>query len=1082
MMFNIGCGFARLKIQKIVTASSGCKSFIFFCAILALAIGAGLAPVLAQTPLVAGYRDFSYGSKVIGAPTSEKPQSKLWWNDGFWWGVLWNPAANKYRLHRFDLATQSWINVGPDVDDRTQSLCDVLWDGQKLHIVSNLYSGGSQADKNTSAANSGRFYRYSYNPATKTYSLDAGFPVLVNSVVSETLVLDKDSTGKLWVTWTQAKKVYLNTSLNDGATWGTPFPLPTQVSNLNSDDISTLVAFNGQIGVVWSNQDEGKTYFSLHEDGNADTDWESREVALADPILGTSLVDDHLNAKATSDGTLYVVNKTSLSGDSAPGFFLLKRSSNGDWTRQVVATNHEDYTRSILVIDDDNRELYVFGRNSSSIHGKKTSLDNLSLQPGAGDPYIKSASSADINDATSSKHHVNLATGMLILASDESKHYYYHRYVVLPGSGAAPTISSFTPAAGLVGATVTINGNNFSEVTGVVFNGIATSFAVNSSTQITATVPAGAITGKINVTKGAGAGISAEAFNVIRYMLTLNKIGLGSVSLNPAAGPYDSGTVVTLTATPDSGYQFEGWSGDLSDTTNSTTITMDADKNVTATFKALPPPQYTLSVNVAGSGNVTLNPSGAVHDAGTVVTLTATPAAGYQFAGWSGNLSGSTNPATITMSVDKNVTATFTVLPPPKYTLLINVVGFGNVTLNPSGILHDAGTVVKLTATPNAGYQLSGWSGALTGAKNPATITMNANKTVTLTFRQTPSSSPIVHQETRTGTALNSTKVLTSTSLTGASGHLYLAAISMRPKASVLSVTGLGLSWKLVRAKCAGRNTTVIEVWQAQGTPNGNGKVTATFTGTPSTAVIAVSRYSGVAASNPIGNIIGGNTNGVNGKGVCSGGVDNKVYTFNLNTAVDNAKIYSATAIKARMHTPGAGYAERAEIRELDSANPSGVAVEDLTVAAPISETVNGFFGGEVDWALVALEIKPAVTLSKRDTEFSNQLSVFSYQLAQNYPNPFSPYREGISNNPNTAINFSLPAAGNVKLNIYDLTGRLVRVLVAGEMNVGRYMERWDGRDNFGQVVAAGTYLYQIVVKGEDGNALFTQTRRMTLL
>jgi len=72
------------------------------------------------------------------------------------------------------------------------------------------------------------------------------------------------------------------------------------------------------------------------------------------------------------------------------------------------------------------------------------------------------------------------------------------------------------------------------------------------------------------------------------------------------------------------------------------------------------PPQYTLTTNTVGQGSVALNPSGGTYDSGTVVTLTATPSSGWQFSGWSGALTGSTNPTTITMDSNKTVTATFT--------------------------------------------------------------------------------------------------------------------------------------------------------------------------------------------------------------------------------------------------------------------------------------------------------------------------------------------------------------------------------------------------------------------------------------
>ncbi len=72
------------------------------------------------------------------------------------------------------------------------------------------------------------------------------------------------------------------------------------------------------------------------------------------------------------------------------------------------------------------------------------------------------------------------------------------------------------------------------------------------------------------------------------------------------------------------------------------------------------PNTFTLTTNVSGSGSVSRNPNAASYSAGTVVTLTANPAAGFRFSGWSGDLTGSASPTTITMSANRTVTATFT--------------------------------------------------------------------------------------------------------------------------------------------------------------------------------------------------------------------------------------------------------------------------------------------------------------------------------------------------------------------------------------------------------------------------------------
>jgi pectate lyase len=151
---------------------------------------------------------------------------------------------------------------------------------------------------------------------------------------------------------------------------------------------------------------------------------------------------------------------------------------------------------------------------------------------------------------------------------------------------------------------------------------------------------------------------------------------------------------------------------------------------------------FTLSVNVVGSGTVIASPPGPTYPAGTVVTLTATAAVGFQFAGWSGAITSTANPVTVTMDANKSVTATFATVN-TTFTLTTNVVGSGAVAASPTGPTYAAGTVVTLTATASAGFSFAGWSGDLVSTANPATITMNANKSVTATF--TSSTTPDFH-------------------------------------------------------------------------------------------------------------------------------------------------------------------------------------------------------------------------------------------------------------------------------------------------------------------------------------------------
>lgn len=140
------------------------------------------------------------------------------------------------------------------------------------------------------------------------------------------------------------------------------------------------------------------------------------------------------------------------------------------------------------------------------------------------------------------------------------------------------------------------------------------------------------------------------------FTLTVSLDGSGSVAKSPNQATYPYGTVVQLTATANSGWVFTSWTGDLTGATNPASITMNANKSVTAHFSAN---TYTLTITTQGSGSVTKNPDQPTYTYGQVVTLTAVPTAGWMLSTWSGDLSGSQNPQTITMNAHKTVTATF---------------------------------------------------------------------------------------------------------------------------------------------------------------------------------------------------------------------------------------------------------------------------------------------------------------------------------------------------------------------------------------------------------------------------------------
>jgi hypothetical protein len=189
--------------------------------------------------------------------------------------------------------------------------------------------------------------------------------------------------------------------------------------------------------------------------------------------------------------------------------------------------------------------------------------------------------------------------------------------------------------------------------------------------------------------------------------------------------------------------------------------------------------------------------------------------------------------------------------------------------------------------------------------------------------------------------------------------HLYLASIVTTPPVDVSTVSGLGLTWTPVAVQCSGQNQTAVTVWWAQGAPTGDGSVTATLASAPTNAALAVSRYSGVDATSPLGTPVTHNTVGENG--ACTGGTPNSSYNFDLIPDTDGAVIYGAVAMLDQEHNiiEGAGFIEREEVHQ-GTSDIAGLAVEDKTVtAAGLITTVEGTFSSSVDWAVIAIELKP---------------------------------------------------------------------------------------------------------------------------
>jgi hypothetical protein len=229
--------------------------------------------------------------------------------------------------------------------------------------------------------------------------------------------------------------------------------------------------------------------------------------------------------------------------------------------------------------------------------------------------------------------------------------------------------------------------------------------------------------------------LSCTTANNPTYQLTTTVSPTEGGTISPSSGTYSEGEVVSLTATPSTGWRFVRWEGDWSGAVNPVNIGMNRNYNVVGIFEKR---NYPLTINIEGYGEVeerVIQQKTTEYPYQTVVELTPVPDTGWRFVEWSGDLTGSEFPKQIAIDSEKTVTAKFE---RKNYPLTINVVGEGTVkeTVLPQRTTqYPFEAAVILEAIPSDGWEFAGWSGDLSGEENPKLIVVDGDKSVIATFR-----------------------------------------------------------------------------------------------------------------------------------------------------------------------------------------------------------------------------------------------------------------------------------------------------------------------------------------------------------
>jgi len=532
-----------------------------------------------------------------GTPTGTKRQSNsLWFNDGIWWGNLWDAGSSSFRIFRFNPATNAWSSTGVVTESRANTHHDVLWDGKTLYVASfKFVNDGLPAEPNFPTT----MRRYSYNTSTKTYTSLGS--TQINNQKTETLSIDKDSTGRVWATWQQGNRIFLNVTDTAGVNWGTPFPHPAALSNVSVDDNSAVIAFGGnKVGVMWSRQVGDATdgmYWSVHADGDANSSWTTPVAA----VKGQRSGDDHMNLKwldASSD-RVFAAIKTSFTSASQPLIQLLALdTSTSAWSATTIATVAECPNRVIVLIDESTQMLRTFATypkpsgttnagvctsSGGAIYEKSTPLNKISFTTTKtarivdADQYVHNVTSTKQNLNSSARGTAN--SGLLVLADVNATSRYWHFYDGSGGSGGtpppadttAPTVTATSPASGSTGVAAAANvtatfseAMNASTVTSSTFTlqagsstpvpAVVAYDSANNVATLNPNADLAAGTVYTATVKGGSGGVKDSAGNALAADRTW------TFTTAPASGGGGTAQTVTLTATADT-YASSGAAG-----------------------------------------------------------------------------------------------------------------------------------------------------------------------------------------------------------------------------------------------------------------------------------------------------------------------------------------------------------------------------------------------------------------------------------------------------------------------------------------------------------------------------------------
>jgi hypothetical protein len=233
-------------------------------------------------------------------------------------------------------------------------------------------------------------------------------------------------------------------------------------------------------------------------------------------------------------------------------------------------------------------------------------------------------------------------------------------------------------------------------------------------------------------------------------------------------------------------------------------------------------PKYTLTTAVDNPSHGSIDPAAGPHSYSedASVNVTATANTGWVFSGWSGSgaCSGTTNPCSVVMSEDKDITANFSAVPTHTLTTAVDPIGGGTINPAVGGHVYNEGVQVNVTAAPASGYLFDHWSGACSDS-GTCSVTMDADKTVTANFVLDTNTLSVIKAGTGSGSVISSPVGI---DCGYDCSEIYAKGISVVLTATPTDHYNRFLGWSGTGISCPGKGTCTVSMTTSR-------TVTATF-------------------------------------------------------------------------------------------------------------------------------------------------------------------------------------------------------------------------------------------------------------